>query len=273
MTTTVPGAGRAAIAERTLRTDRWWFPPAIQAAGLTAWVAYATFRVFQQSDYFVEKYNYLTPFYSPCMSEQCVEGSSHFGQFLPANLDVMGFDVMRLIPFAVVTLPFLLLFRLTCYYYRKAYYRAFWMSPPACAVAEPHGKYTGETRFPLLLQNLHRYFFYVGLLYPVILLYDAAHSVWARDDGGYVGLGTIILVVNALLLAMYSMSCHSCRHLIGGRLVHFSKHPIRYKLWTWVSRENSRHMKWAWISLVVVAAADFYVRLLATGAFDDPILF
>ena len=35
MTTTTPhpGAGRAAIAARTLRTDRWWFPPAIQAAG------------------------------------------------------------------------------------------------------------------------------------------------------------------------------------------------------------------------------------------------
>ena len=95
--TVTPVAGRAAIAARTLRTDRWWFPPAIQALGLTAWVAYATFRVFQQSDYFVAKYNYLTPFYSPCVSVQCADGSSHFGQFLPASVNVVGFNVMVLL--------------------------------------------------------------------------------------------------------------------------------------------------------------------------------
>ena len=53
-------------------------------------------------------------------------------------------------------------FRLTCYYYRKAYYRSFWLSPPACAVPDGHKKYTGETRFPLIFQNLHRYFFYAA---------------------------------------------------------------------------------------------------------------
>ena len=66
------------------------------------------------------------------------------------------------IPLALLVLPFLLGFRLTCYYYRRAYYRAFWQSPPACAVAEPHAKYTGETSFPLIFQNLHRYFFAGG---------------------------------------------------------------------------------------------------------------
>ena len=70
MTTTSPGpadtgAGRAAIAARTLRTDRWWIPPLVTAAGLIAWIAYATVRVFMQKDYFVGDYNYLTPFFGP----------------------------------------------------------------------------------------------------------------------------------------------------------------------------------------------------------------
>jgi len=270
MTTTVPNpAGRAAIAARTLRTDRWWFPPAIQAAGLTAWVAYATFRVFQQSDYFVEKYNYLTPFYSPCMSEQCVAGSSHFGQFLPASLDVLGFDVMRLVPFAVVTLPFLLLFRLTCYYYRKAYYRAFWMSPPACAVAEPHATYSGETRLPLLMQNFHRYFFYAAVLISLINTWDAIYAHHTHEGGFGLGLGNLILWANVIMLWAYTASCHSCRSIIGGKLNHFSKHPVRYKLWQKVSFLNGHHMGLAWITLGTLALTDFYIMGLAAGWYSD----
>ena len=33
------------------------------------------------------------------------------------------------LPYAALSLPFLLLFRLTCYYYRGAYYRSVWQSP------------------------------------------------------------------------------------------------------------------------------------------------
>jgi hypothetical protein len=83
------------------------------------------------------------------------------------------------------------------------------------------------------------------------------------------GLGTLILLVNAVLLALYSLSCHSCRHIIGGRLNHFSKHPLRYKAWTQISKLNGRHMQYAWASLVSVAFADFYVFLLATGTITD----
>ena len=38
---------------------------------------------------------------------------------------------------ALLVLPFPLTFRLTCYYYRKAYYRAFFWSPPACRQGRP----------------------------------------------------------------------------------------------------------------------------------------
>src|SRR5205809_527998 len=66
------------------------------------------------------------------------------------------------------------LFRLTCYYYRGAYYKAFWADPPACMVSEPRKTYLGEHSFPLILQNLHRYLLYFALVFLVLL----AHDVW-----------------------------------------------------------------------------------------------
>src|SRR5215210_4399642 len=251
-------AGRAAIAARTLRTDRWWMPPLVTAVGLLAWIAYATVRVFQQKDYFVGDFNYLTPFYSPCISNGCVSESAHFGTFLP--------DVWWL-PYAALTLPFLLLFRMTCYYYRKAYYRAFWFSPPACAVAEPHTTYTGETRFPLLGQNLHRYFFYAAVLISVINTYDAIKAFETGDGEFGLGLGNFVLLGNVVALWAYTASCHSCRSIIGGRLNHFSKRPVRYKLWGWVTRLNGKHMQLAWLTLGTLAVTDFYIAAVSAGWF------
>ncbi len=260
--TTDASAGRAQIAERTLRTDRWWFPPLRDFTLLVLWVAYATVRAFQQDWYFTtdQNYNYLTPFYSPCFSVGCVPEASHFGQFLPD---------WWFLPYAALTLPFLLLFRLTCYYYRKAYYRAFWLSPPACAVAEPHSKYTGETRFPLLGQNLHRYFFYAAALISLVNTYDAIVAFVNKDGSFGLGLGNIILVANVVLLWLYTASCHSCRSIIGGRLNHFSKHPVRYKLWGWVSALNEKHMQLAWTTLASLAITDFYIMAVSAGWFAD----
>ena len=82
-------------------------------------------------------------------------------------------------------------FRMSCYYYRKAYYRSFWLSPPACAVAEPHGKYTGETRLPLILNNVHRWFWYAAVVVACVLSYDVVLTF--RDETGewgHMGLGT-----------------------------------------------------------------------------------
>src|SRR6478752_2490692 len=203
--------------------------------GFAAFVIYATVRAFLGTNYWVAQYHYLTPFYSPCVSKGCVEGSSHFWpQFLP--------DVWWL-PYAAVTLPFLLAFRLTCYYYRKAYYRSVWQSPPACAVAEPHSRYTGETRLPLIMQNVHRYFFYAAVVVSGMNTLDAFDGFHGKDGGIGMGLGTLIMLVNVAFLWLYTASCHSCRHLIGGRLKHFSRRPVRYRAWTVVSRLNTRHMQ------------------------------
>ena len=251
---------RAEIPQRTLRTDRWWQSPLIVDLGFAAFVIYATVRAFLQNNYYVEAYNYLTPFYSPCVSKGCVPEASHFWpQILP--------DVWWL-PYAALSLPFLLLFRLTCYYYRGAYYRSVWQSPTACAVAEPHAKYTGETRFPLIIQNTHRYFFYIAGIISLINTYDAIVAFHSPSGFGF-GLGNIILVVNVVMLWVYTVSCHSCRHVVGGRLKHFSKHPVRYWMWTQVSRLNTRHKLYAWITLGTLMLTDFYIMLVASGTISD----
>ncbi|WP_425829982.1 hypothetical protein [Streptomyces fractus] len=262
--TGVRGRTRAAITAPHLRTDRWWLAPAATAGGLLAFIVYSTWRAFANADYYAAPY--VSPFYSPCLADNC-EPMRH-----GPNWEIFG-GWWGLSP-ALLILIFPLGFRLTCYYYRKAYYRGFWASPPACAVAEPHKKYSGETRFPLILQNIHRYFFYAAVLVACILTYDTVLSF--RDENyewGHMGLGSLVFLVNIALIWTYTISCHSCRHIVGGRLKHFSKHPVRYRLWGWVGKLNARHMLLAWASLVSVALADFYVYLVASGVFDDPRFF
>jgi hypothetical protein len=261
--TGVFSAGRALIAERTLRTDKWWLQPLAIVGALVAFIIYATFRAFEGKYYFVEPL--VSPFYSPCLSTVCVEGST-----------LLGTPIGKVVIFGMVVSPALFIlvfplgFRMTCYYYRKSYYRSFWASPSACAVAEPHKKYTGETRAPLILQNSHRYFFYAGLVFNVLLTVDAVLAFRNHEgEWGHMSVGTLVLVANATFLWLYSASCHTCRHTIGGRLRNFSKHPIRYKAWSIVSTLNHYHPNFAWVSLVGVAFADFYVRQVASGAITD----
>src|SRR6266540_2159215 len=188
---------RAAVAARTLRRDAWWLEPLITVVVLGGFVVYGTWTALVGRDYFVDPY--LSPFYSPCLAANCVR----------PTWQIVG-NWWRVSP-ALLVLPFPLAFRLTCYYYRKAYYRSFWWAPPACAVPDARARYSGETRFPLILQNVHRYFFYLALPFPLILTWDALRA-FNFPDGFGMGLGTLILLVNAALLWLYTLSCHSCRH-------------------------------------------------------------
>ena len=244
----------AISAPKTLRRDRWWLAPLITVVVLGAFTIYGTWAAFVNTDYYVRPY--LSPFYSPCLATSCHHATVRlFGSwwhFSPALL----------------ILPFPLGFRLTCYYYRKAYYRAFFWSPPACAVPDARARYSGESRFPLILQNVHRVFFYLVLPFPILLLWDALRA-FDFPDGFGMGVGTVILLVNAVLLGTYVLSCHSCRHVCGGRLDCLSEKPTRYGLWKFVTRLNERHMLIAWISLVGVATTDLYVRLVANGTIRD----
>jgi hypothetical protein len=227
----------------TLRKDTWWLEPLLTVLGLGGFVVYTTWAALQGAHY--EYRNYLSPFYSPLFKPSWWPFSS-----------------------AILILWAPAGFRLTCYYYRKAYYRSFWLAPPACAVRDAHGRYTGETGFPLILQNIHRYFFYVATLFLIFLWYDAAHA-FIFDGRFGIGLGSLIMVVNVSLLTLYSASCHSCRHLCGGSLDCFSTNAVRYRIWSVVSRLNERHMLWAWLSLFSVALTDVYIRLLAMGIILD----
>jgi hypothetical protein len=259
--TTLPGDAqpRASITAKTLRNDRWWLAPLLTVTLLTIWVAYAGVRAFMHKWYWVDEYHYLTPFYSPCVSKACDPDAAEFGRFLPG---------WRIIPYAAVSLPFLLLFRLTCYYYRRAYYRSFWASPPACAVPDGHKSYGGETRFPLIFQNAHRYTFYAAILISLVNTLDAIKAFHSPDGFGF-GLGNIILAGNVVMLWAYTASCHSCRHIVGGRLKHFSKHPLRYQAWMLVSKLNAKHMQLAWITLATLMITDAYVMAVSAGWFHD----
>ena len=146
---TSPGGRR--IRTRTLRTDRWWLQPLITISVLGVFVAYTGVRIFMRDYYWSEENHYLTPLFSPCLSESCVPGSSHFGTPLP--------ELPIFIPLPFLIFPILAGFRATCYYYRKAYYRSAWLSPPACAVARAAqplqrrdaASPAGAERAPLLL--------------------------------------------------------------------------------------------------------------------------
>ena len=248
----IPGA--------TLRTDTWWLLPATVVVVLGAFIVYSTWAGLQNAHYFAAPY--LSPFYSPCLSKSCLHLT--FGAGLPdISVPIIG----------IVSPAFLILwgpglFRLTCYYYRKAYYRSFWLAPPACGVRDAHGSYSGESRFPALLQNLHRYAWYVAVIFIVLLTWDAILA-FRFPNGFGIGVGTVIMWINVLFLAGYTFSCHSCRHLCGGSVNVFSKAPARYGLWRFITRLNERHPLFAWLSLFSVGLTDLYIRLLSMGVIRD----
>ena len=247
----------------TARRDLWWVQPLAVFLGLSAFIVYATWAAFQGVHYHFGPY--LSPFYSPELF-----GESSHSWFGPKPGWWPG-----LLPWSPA---FLILwapggFRLTCYYYRGAYYKAFWADPPSCAVGEPRKSYLGERSFPLILQNVHRYFLYLALPFLVILSYDVWRALWFTNPDGTVsfgiGVGTLVLAVNVVLLGGYTLGCHSLRHLVGGYLDRLAGRPVRRTAYRCVSCLNRAHMRWAWLSLFWVAFADLYVRLCAMGVWTD----
>ena len=246
---------------QTARRDAWWVYPLFTFLGLGAFVVYSTWAGMQGKNYFSDPY--LSPMYAPLLFGQPGEGA-WFGT-MPSWLPSFSTGAM-LILWAPGG------FRLTCYYYRGAYYKAFWADPPNCTVGEPRKSYLGERYFPLILQNIHRYFMYLALVFLVLLAYDV-YKATQFPDGFGVGVGTLVLLVNVILLGSYTLGCHSLRHLIGGLFDQFSKHPTRKKAWDCVTCLNRRHMLFAWMSLFWVGFSDLYVRLCAMHIWTDWRLF
>jgi hypothetical protein len=241
----------------TLRRDAWWAGPVATVGVLGCFIAYATWRTFEGASYEWEAY--LSPFYSPLFNVGWVHALG-LSFFTPAML----------------ILPGPLSFRFTCYYYRKAYYRAFAWDPPACAVGErAPSRYHGETKL-LLFQNLHRYAMYVALVFLVILWKDAVVAVVGWKDGVHLGVGSLVMLTNVVLLSAYTFGCHSVRHLIGGGVNTYSTAAfghVRHRLWKFATVLNERHMLFAWMSLFSVALTDLYIRSVASGQITDFRLF
>lgn len=264
---------------QTQRIDTWWLQPLAVFSGFMAFIIYSTWAALQGEHFFLGAggANYLSPFYSPQLFNipgQPPTGHAWFGDPPSWLLNIWP----SFIPFS----PALLIlwapggFRFTCYYYRGAYYKAFWADPINCAVGEPgfRGRnYRGEAKFPLLIQNIHRYFLYLAIAFIFILAYDAIVSYkFATPDGGWtfgIGVGSLILTINPILLGGYTFGCHSLRHLIGGRKDCIGAGGAQRKAYDCVSCLNRKHMVWAWLSLFWVGFTDFYVRMCSMGYFTD----
>ena len=256
---------------KTARTDGWWQGPAITFFVFSLFIVYTTWAALQGDHYYADPY--LSPFYSPVLFSNAgpsvhgaaPEAMAWFGtwpSWWPSHVPVSP---------AILILVFPGSFRFTCYYYRKAYYRSFAGSPPGCAVGPlSKRKYRGETGL-LVIQNLHRYAMYFALLFIVLLGKDAVESFF-RDGHFGVGVGSLILTLNVVLIASYTFGCHSFRHLIGGRkdcMSDCGKPTVAlgsFKRATWF---NGRHMQFAWASLLSVMVADLYVRLVSLGVIHD----
>ena len=259
------------------RSDKWWIEPLWTGLGFLCFTIYTTWAMFQANNYWWSNGHggfggYLSPFYSPLIFvKEAVSGG--------APIDHAWFGSWpswwpKLIPAspAILILAGPLSFRMTCYYYRKFYYRAYFMSPPGCSVKGIRNKkYKGETAL-LIFQNLHRFTLYLAIAIIFILSYDAILSFFQNGVFG-VGVGTLILTINPILLAGYTFGCHAFRHLTGGNKDCFTcpngKPTFRYKVWKGVSWLNGRHMMWAWISMIWVAFTDIYIRMIASGQWID----
>ena len=237
-----PHSAAAAIKPgATQRKDNWWVEPTLVAIGFGIFIVYATYRAFM--GHFYEVDSIISPFYSP-------------------KIPIPNFPLSP----ALLILWMPAGFRATCYYYRKAYYRAYFMDPPGCGVGHLGGeKYCGESTFPLVIQNVHRYMLYLAILVLGFLWYDAIISL--NVDGQFrIGLASVIMFANCVLLSAYTFGCHALRHLVGGRLDCFSCSSgaqTQYGMWKFVSKLNEHHMLWAWLSLFSVGFTDFYVWQVA----------
>ncbi len=227
----------------------WWLQPAATVGILTGFVVYSIWAAFQGHGYVAP---YLSPFYSPPVTVASIPISpAWWVLWIPAG------------------------FRATCYYYRKAYYRSYFLDPVACMMAESRRHYAGETAFPFILNNLHRFLLYGAVVVLAFLWWDAIRA-FVFDGAFGVHLGSLLFLANVLLLSGYTFGCHAFRHLVGGNLDCYScaaAGRLRHRLWGWVTPYNLHHARWAWASLFSVSAVDIYLRLLMARAITDPRLF
>jgi hypothetical protein len=141
-------------------------------------------------------------------------------------------------------------------------------------VGEPRQSYLGERYFPLVFQNIHRYFMAIAVVFLFILTWDVWKALWFTDPATGtsrfgIGVGTVVLALNVVCLAGYTIGCHSMRHILGGFRDQFSRKPGFRVPYNCATCLNLAHHRWAWTSLIVVAFSDLYIRLCSMGIWTD----
>jgi hypothetical protein len=231
----------------------WWVEPVTVASVLTIFGVYSLTVVILEPGRYEE---YLSPFYSPPIPRP---------EWLPWFVTA---------PMFVLWIPLGL--RATCYYYRKAYYRAFFWDPPACGAGEQRREprapenYRGE-RALFVLNNVHRYFLYGSFVVIAFLWYDTVLTFFPEGSFG-IKVGSVLWLVNVVLLSMYSLSCHSMRHVVGGDKDCYTclrGGNTRRKAYNGITRLNLQHPLWAWLSMFSVLGTDIYLRLIMAGVIPD----
>lgn len=272
----------------TDRIDGWWKGPTAMAAYLGIMIIYSTWRGFMEADFWIFSEFGLSGGQGGKSGTMAIEsGGSHilsplFSPLIIPGKGGLGGPVPEFLWWmspAMFILIFPAGFRGTCYYYRKAYYRAFLQQPTACAVSKPWKKYKGETGL-LVVQNLHRYFLYAALAYLPILSYDVWLSMNFHDPISHslsygFSVGTLVLALNVILLSGYALGCHAFRHLVGGSANDWTSTPIariKYKFWKMSTILNEHHKDWALYSLFWVMFADFYIYACTMGWINDIVL-
>ena len=233
------------------RIDNWRIRPIVQGIYLVVFVIYALWAAALDSTYFYKEIGntrFVSPLYNP---------EVHLSWW-PENLSPGLIFIW--IPIG---------FRATCYYARKVYYRSLFWKPPGCAVSAARplaGKYHGETAFPFILNNIHRYFFYLAFILATLHVIEFIRIVF---EGGFTtlegGIAAGILGLDALFLAMYVLSCHACKHIVGGGMNTSTGSGLtrfRFSSWKFVKKLNEHHADYFWISLTTVFLADLYIRFV-----------
>jgi hypothetical protein len=115
---------------------------------------------------------------------------------------------------------------------------------------------------------------FLSMAVLAILYFDVWKALWfPSPTTGLpqfgIGVGTLVLATNVVLLSGYLFGCHSMRHIAGGCADELSRSPFGTTAYNCVSCLNRRHMFWAWTSLAAVGFADLYVRLCAMGIWTD----
>ena len=129
----------------TVRTDRWWSGPRAILIGLSGFVAYLTWAAFQGAHYYHEPY--LSPLYSPILfTDLTAMGAAPREHAWLGTWPAWWPGFLPSSP-AFFILPFPGAFRFTCYYYRKAYYRAFASICDCICCEERYGTFSSAERF------------------------------------------------------------------------------------------------------------------------------